>query len=145
VSDVQAAVIRVSPHAPIAWPTEPVTAAEVLLYGGYPGSLRDEGRRTAEIPFQWFVGSPLSVTNSYVKLHVDFDNFHQPLNPVPTINRALGGLSGGPVFRFVSAPVLERLELAAFITESQPTLGLVFARPSHCVRPDGTLDHDAAA
>jgi len=144
VSDVQAAAIRVSPHVPISWPSAPVTPAEVVLYGGYPGSLRDEGPRTAEIPFQWFVGSPLSVTSSYVKLRVDFENFHQPLNRLPILNTELGGLSGGPVFRFVSGPVVERLELAGFISESQPNLGLVYARPAHCVLADGTLDRNAA-
>ena len=45
-------------------------------------------------------------------------------------------MGGAPVFRLVPAPI-ERLELVAFIYESQPSLSLVFARPSHYVTEDG--------
>ena len=145
VPEVQIAAIRVSAHAPLVWPVPPVRMKEVLLYGGYPGSLRTEGEPIAELPFQWFVGSPLSITPSYVKLRVDFEDFHQPLKSTEEINTILGGISGGPVFRFVPAPPIERLELIGFIVESEPSLGLVLVRPAHCITADGLLDHDAAA
>ena len=145
VSPIQLAQIRVSPFAPVAWPTGRVTTDDVLLYGGFPGAIRAEGQETADISFQWFVGSPISITPGYIKFRIDFDQFHQPLAKQEDINRVLGGISGGPVMKFVSGPLIERLELVGFITESQADLGLVFARPAQCIRVNGHLDHDAAA
>jgi len=132
-------------HAPVAWPTNRVTASDVLLYGGFPGSLRVEGLVTAELPFQWFAGAPISVTPGNIKLHLDLKNFRQPLTTDPLSNLELGGMSGGPVFRVISAPPVERLELVGFIFESQMGLELVYARPAHCITSSGTMDFDAAA
>jgi hypothetical protein len=145
MSQIQTAAIRVRPYAPVSWPAAPVRMEEILLYGGYPGSLRAEKVEIAELPFQWFVGSPLSITSSYIKLRVDFEEFYQPLSPAAEINTALGGMSGGPVFRFVPAPPIERLELVGFVVESQPSMGLVYVRPAHSVTAAGNFDHDAAA
>ena len=53
-------------------------------------------------------------------------------------------MSGGPVFRLVPAPPIERLELVGFIYESQPSLSLVYARPSHYITEHGEVDENAA-
>ncbi len=143
VSPVVVAASGASSHAPLTWPTREVSVGEVLLYDGYPGSLRVEHEVTADLPFQWFAAAPISVTPENVKLHIDLENFHQPLRGANIPNVELGGISGGPVFRLVSAPI-ERLELVAFIYESQPSLSLIYARPSHYIAEDGRIDEDAA-
>jgi hypothetical protein len=144
-SPLQLALVGARANVPFTWPpSRNVTEADMLIYGGYPGSLRREGGAVADLSFQWFVSSPISVTSAYIKLHVDFTDFHEPLVGVSEINRVLGGISGGPVFRFIPAPPIERLELVGFVVESAPEFGLVFARPAHCIRSDGTLDPDAA-
>lgn len=144
ISPVIVAASGASPHTPLIWPTRAVSGSEVLLYGGHPGSLRVEREATAELPFQWFAGPPISVTPENIKLHIDLENFHQPLGDASIPNVELGGMSGGPVFRLVAAPPIERLELVGFIYESQPSLSLVYARPSHYITENGQIENDAA-
>ena len=146
--DVSAVVVAASggsPHAPLIWPTLEVTTGEALLYGGYPGSLRVEHETTADLPFQWFAGAPISVTPENIKLHIDLKNFHQPFGDASISNVELGGMSGGPVFRLVPAPPIERLELVGFVYESQPSLSLIYARPAHYITEQGQIDRDAAS
>jgi hypothetical protein len=100
---------------------------------------------TADLPFQWFAGAPLSVTPENLKLHIDLENFHRPLQGKDVPNAELGGMSGGPVFRLIPAPPIERMELVAFIYESQPSLSLVYARPSHYITEDGFISEETAA
>lgn len=138
LSNVVVAATGAVPHTPDVWPTQQVNTSAVMLYGGYPGSLRDEHEYTADLPFQWFAGAPISVTPENVKLHIDLENFHSPLGSNTPENLELGGMSGGPVFRLISAPI-ERLELAAFIYESQPGLSLVYARPAHYITEEGHI------
>ncbi|MDB5815720.1 MAG: hypothetical protein JWN23_2837 [Rhodocyclales bacterium] len=142
VSEVVVAASDALAHASVSWPTRAVLANEVLLYGGYPGLLRVEHETTADMPFQWFAGAPISVTPENVKLHLDLKNFHQPLTGSSIGNLELGGMSGGPVFRLVTTPI-ERLELVAFIYESSPSWSLVFARPSHYITEQGQIDENA--
>jgi len=78
VSEVIVAAAGASAHESITWPTREALVNEVLLYGGYPGALRVEHERTAEIPFQWFSGIPISITPKNLTLHIDWGNFHQP-------------------------------------------------------------------
>jgi hypothetical protein len=127
------------PYAAVTWPSSEVSVNDVLLYGGYPGALRGEHEATADLPFQWFAGTPISVTTENLKLHIDWGNFHQPLKGQRRDNVDMGGFSGGPVFRLVPALPVERLELVAFIYEWQPALSLLFARPSHYIADNGQL------
>lgn len=129
-----------SVHESVIWPTRETSLNDVLFYGGYPGALRIEHKATADLPFQWFAGAPISVTSENLKLHIDWGNFNQPFKGQRIDNGDMGGLSGGPVFRLVPAPPVERLELIGFIYEWQPSLSLLFARPSHYIIEDGLLD-----
>lgn len=144
VSEVIVAAAGASAHESVTWPTNEASVGEVVLYGGYPGALRVEHMATADIPFQWFAGTPLSVTPENLKLHIDWENFHQPFEGQNIDNVNMGGFSGGPVFRLVPASPVERLELIAFIYEWEPSLSLLFARPAHYIAMDGQLDEHAA-
>ena len=132
-----------APHTPTAWPTPRAHVKEIMLYGGFPGSLREEHEYTADLPFQWFAGAPISVTPENVKLHIDLANFHRPLVGSTPGNIELGGMSGGPVFRLITTPI-ERLELVAFIYEHSLLLSLVYARPSGYIAEDGGINEDPA-
>ena len=144
VSEVILAAAGASAHESVTWPTREALVREVLLYGGYPGALRVEHETTADIPFQWFAGTPISVTSENLKLYIEWGNFHQPLEGQSIDNVDMGGFSGGPVFRLVPAPPVERLDLVAFIYEWQPSLSLLLARPAHYIAVDGQLDEHAA-
>jgi hypothetical protein len=144
VSEVIVTAAGASAHEAIGWPTREVLAGEVLLYGGYPGALRVENENTADIPFQWFAGTPISTTKENLKLHIDWRNFHQPIRGQTIGNINMGGFSGGPVFRLVLAPPVERLELVGFLYEWQPELSLLLARTAHYIAVDGKLNERAA-
>lgn len=144
ISPVIAASSGAYPHSPPQWPTNPVLQGDLLMVGGYPGTLRVEHSESADIPFQWFSGRVTSTSSSNIILHIDRDNFHCPLNENQLTNQSLGGLSGGPVFRVVTDPI-ERLELVGVIYEYQETLGLVYARPARCITKEGSIDADIAA
>lgn len=139
VSEIVVAASECFPHTPLLWPTREVSTSDALLYGGYPGSLRAEHEAKADFPFQWFSWAPKSVTPENIKLYIDLENFHQPLHGASVPNIELGGMSGGPVFRVVPQPI-ERLELVGFIYESQSSLSLVYARPSHYITELGEFD-----
>ena len=140
VSEIIVAAAGASAYESITWPTHEASVGEVVLFGGYPGSLRVEYEGTADIPFQWFAGTPISVTRENLKLHIDWGSFHQPFRGQSIDNVDMGGFSGGPVFRLVPAPPVERLELIGFIYEWEPALSLLLARPSHYIAEDGQLD-----
>ena len=111
---------------------------DVVLLGGYPGQLREERLATADIAFQSIAGAATSVSESNVTLQVEFRELHWPNHRSKEFNQALGGMSGGPVFRFVPTPI-ERLELVAFIYEHQASFGLLLARPAQSVSMNGSL------
>ncbi|TKB60376.1 MAG: hypothetical protein E8D48_13280 [Nitrospira sp.] len=139
VSEVIVAAAGAAPYTSVTWPSREASASDVVLYGGYPGALRVEHETTADIPFQWFAGTPISVTSENLKLRIDWENFHQVFEGQSIGNADMGGFSGGPVFRLVPAPPVERLELVAFIYEWEPSLSLLFARPAHYIAMDGQL------
>ena len=139
VTELVAAAAGVGFHSVISWPPRPVEQDEVVLFGGHPGILREEKHVTAEMPFQWFAGRVTSVSPTNIALHLDLSNLHWPQGDESPFNPELGGMSGGPVFRFISGPVLERLELVGFIYEYQPGFELMLARPAQAVQGNGLL------
>lgn len=49
--DILLAATGVAIHHPVRWPPEPIAEREVVLFGGFPGILREERTTTAELPF----------------------------------------------------------------------------------------------
>lgn len=125
-------------HAPREWPPQRLSEGEVIMCAGFPGKLREEQESTAEFPFQWFVGRATNVSSQNISLHLDLDNLHVPLSAESKLNRVLGGMSGGPVFRFVANPI-EHLELVGVIYEYHQSYELMLARPAMLFRPDGSI------
>ena len=144
VSDVLVGSTGGSFHLPITWPTKPLLESDALLLGGYPGTLRVEKAVTADLPFQWIAGKVNSTSNSNIGIHLDLANLHWPLHPGETFNKQLGGMSGGPVFRFVSYPI-ERLELVGVIYEYHEGYELMLARPAQFIHSNGLIIPNATA
>lgn len=128
-----------SVHHPPQWPTESVREREVVLFGGFPGILREAKDIEASFPFQTFVTATIAVSPDNIKLHVDLPNLHWPLHDGEKINPELGGQSGGPVFRVVEGAPIDRLELVGFIYEYSPSLDVMLARHASMVAPDGRI------
>jgi hypothetical protein len=54
-------------------------------------------------------------------LHLDLPNLHWPFHEGERINAALGGMSGGGVYRVIEGTPLDRIELVGFIYEYSET------------------------
>lgn len=124
-----------SHHTPPKWPPSPPDAGAALLYGGFPGKLREERGVVAELPFQWVASRAIDVTDQNIALEPNFETMNwqgQDANDDP------GGWSGGPVFRYVEDGLIAYAELVGFIYEF-PFSVSVLARHAGVVLPDGTL------
>lgn len=143
VSSVVVAGSGSSPSKPTSWPPAPVLTGDILLCGGHPGAIRREDGPTANLPFQWFLATAAS-SNKNVVLALELNDCHVPLTGDPLANHSLGGMSGGPVFKYVPPSPIERIELVGFIYEFQPTYGLMFARPANYIDKHGQISESAA-
>jgi hypothetical protein len=136
-------------HKPLNWPPVRIEKDEFVVYGGYPGILRENKVRTADLPFQWIAGGVSDATTHTIVLEPGFETLTW-LNPEPNrvFNRDFRGMSGGPVFRVVDDAIV-RLELVAVIyefmfdadSEGNP-IGdghTILARHADCVIADGML------
>ena len=104
------------------------------MYGGFPGTRRQEKGSVAELPFQWVAGRISDVTDQNIILEPRFESMQWQGSET---NADPGGWSGGPVFRSVDAPI-ERLELIGFIYEFS-LQEAVLARHADVVLADGNL------
>ena len=123
-----------SQHFPVTWPPSRVVPGELVLYGGYPGVLREEKGDTADLPFQWVCGRVNDVGQHNIVLEPAFDTgewFGDDRNSEP------GGMSGGPVFRLVDG-LIARMELVGFIHEF-PYEDAILARHADAVDADGMI------
>ena len=143
VSEVVVAGSGSSPSKPLAWPPSTVMRGDVLLCAGHPGALRKENSTTADLPFQWLLAAAAS-SNENITLTLELDDCHVPLAGAALQNHELGGMSGGPVFKYIPPCPLERIELVGFIYEFQPSYGLLFARPANFIDQSGKVIAGAA-
>lgn len=133
-------------NRPASWPPKPLAPGEWVIYGGYPGALKEP--KTGEIvwPFQSFTWRATDVTDSNIILHVDFPNLFWPGYEEKKMNDNLGGISGGPVFRIheVLDPETKKVlkvgfELVGIIHEYSEMMDTVRARHIRHVLADGSL------
>ena len=125
---------RKSYHHAVRWPPQCAQKSDAVIFGGFPGVLREEKGSTADLPFQWVAGRVSEVTDDAITLEPDFEKMRWQ---GPETNDNPGGWSGGPVFRSVEDEPIARLELIGIIFQS---LGQsVFARHADVVQADGKL------
>lgn len=133
-------------NRPASWPPAPLKDGELVIYGGYPGALREPKTGEITMPFQSFTTWKPQVTASNIILHVDFPNLFWPGHEEKRMNEDLSGISGGPVFRLneISNPETGAIlkvsfELVGIIYEYSTMMDSVLARPIHHVLSDGQL------
>jgi hypothetical protein len=127
-------------HHAIQWPPRRVQNSDAVVYGGYPGVLREEKGSIAELPFQWIAGRVSGVTEQNIVLEPEFQTSRwlgDAKNDDP------GGWSGGPVLRYAHEGLIERIELVGVIYEF-PLDEAVLARHVDAVLADGGL-HDGTS
>ena len=130
-------------HKPAVWPPPAAKAGDLVLYGGYPGVLRDFSPGEIEFPFQSFMWRPHEITDANIVLYLDFPNLLWPGHEGERINEELGGISGGPVFRIVEhldqPEKRAYYELVGIVYEIHESWDVVRARHIRHVQADGTL------
>jgi hypothetical protein len=110
-----------------------------LFYAGYPGTHRVEKDTTIDMSLETLFGPVSDVSGSSVLFVLDFEALHWPLHDHQEINRRLGGMSGGPVFRLIEQG-LTQLQFAGIVcAHADKELQLVFARSATVVSPDGRI------
>lgn len=118
------------------WPPTPGVGREMVLYGGYPATYREESEHELDVAFVWFaVWVETSGWNVNAALRIA-DSLTADTARVPA-HVDLGGWSGGPVFRILG-DVIERLELTAVIYEYTPVSEIVLAHCLSCIASDGS-------
>jgi hypothetical protein len=122
-------------HHAVQWPPTRAQKFDVVMYGGFPGVLREEKGHVAELPFQWVAGRVNDVSEQNIVLEPDFQTMRWQGSET---NDNPGGWSGGPVFRSVEDGPIARLELVGFIYEF-PLEQAVLARHADVVLADGSL------
>ena len=120
-------------HA-VRWPPRRAKKSDAVIFGGFPGVLREEKGSTADLPFQWVGGRVSEVTDDAITLEPDFEKMQwqgSETNDNPC------GWSGGPVFRSVEDEPIARLELIGiiYLLFGQSVL----ARHADAVKADGKL------
>ena len=128
------ASIQKSYHHAVRWPPHRAQESDVVLYGGFPGVLRESKGSTADLLFQWTASRVSAVTDDAITLEPDFEKMRWQ---GPETNDNPGGWSGGPVFRSVEDEPIARLEFIGIIFELLDSS--VFARHANAVEADGTL------
>ena len=86
----------------------------------------------------WGVVSAENVGDRHMSLRIDFGNSYGGARQEFHDSTALGGLSGGGIFRPVIEDGSARLEVVGFIVEGG-SFGIVRAVPASLLKPDGTV------
>lgn len=128
-------------HTTASWPPRPIRPGELVLYGGYPGVLKEPSGGQIVWPFQSFIWRVTDVTDANILMHVDFPNLFWPGHEEERINDNPRGISGGPVFRIIEDLPNRRvgLELVGIIYEYFEPWEVVQARHIRHVLADGSL------
>lgn len=134
-------------HRPPGWAPSPLKAGELVIYGGYPGALKEPDTGKIVWPFQSFTWWATEVTETNIVLHVDFPNLLWPGHEEEKMNENLGGISGGPVFRVIEHAnpdtkkvVKVNFELVGIIYEYIEMVQAVRAVHIRHVLADGSLN-----
>ncbi len=124
-------------HSTKYWPTEKGEKGEQIICGGYPGNRRTEKIGKVENDFVSFIGQITSINNRYLSIKLDLSTSVWPQGNSIGLNPDLGGISGGPVYRYISSPI-ERLEIIGFIYENWQS-EVLFASHANLILENGML------
>jgi hypothetical protein len=143
LSPILLAGSRASAHGAPSWPPGAVAESDIVILGGYPGLLRIEQTGRLGTPFVSFLAPIAQTSSDHSAIQLNLEDAYWPdgsggLAPASE----LGGMSGGPLFRYRPAPV-EYFELVGFIYEANTSYGIIFARHASCIDVSGRLAVDA--
>lgn len=127
---------------PRTWPPDPVTLEDVISLAGFPGVWREQDGVNKFTMFMFGHGATevVSVAQTHFVTRIELDRcvtFHS----IKEVSD-LGGMSGGPVFRWRRGEL--EPQLVGIVYEYQAEYDLLFIRSTGVLLPNGTLDYAAA-
>jgi len=143
ISPILLAASRASAHGAPKWPPEQLLESEIVILGGYPGLLRIERHRQLGTPFVSFIARVTQTSLDHSAIQLNLEDAYWPDGSGGLAPAAeLGGMSGGPLFRYCTKPV-EYFEIVGFIYEASTSYGIIFARHSSCIDGSGYIANGA--
>lgn len=133
ISTILLAASRASAHGAPTWPPGQLLESEIVILGGYPGLLRIEEQGQLGTPFVSFIARVAQTSLDHSAIQLNLEDAYWPdgsggLAPASE----LGGISGGPIFRYRTDPI-EYFEIVGFIYEASTSFGIIFARHASCI------------
>jgi hypothetical protein len=123
------------------WPPASLCQTEIVVLGGYPGNFRRERSGEVASSFVSFFVPVAQSSGMHSGFQLNLADSYWPDGSGGIPERAeLGGISGGPIFRYHPSPV-EFLELAGFIYEANAEFELIRGRHASCVDAFGRITH----
>lgn len=130
---------RVSAHGAPEWPPKQLLESEIVILGGYPGMLRIEQSGKLGTPFVSFIARVTQSSSDHSAIQLNLEDSYWPDGSGGLAPQSeLGGMSGGPLFRYRSE-TLEYFELVGFIYEASTSYGILFARHASCIDGAGKI------
>ena len=143
LSPILVAGSRSRPHGPPKWPPQEPLESEIVVLGGYPGLLRAEEQGRLATPFISFIDRVAQTSPDHSAVQMNLEKAYWPDGSGGLVSSSdLGGMSGGPLFRYRTEPV-EHFEIVGFIYEANTSYGLFFARHASCISSSGHIARGA--
>lgn len=138
VSEVLANASLSHIHRAPTWPPHEAQQGTLVIFGGWPGNLREERPGELGAFFASFITRLDESSDERVAAVLNMQEGIPTGDLVLPTSPDLGGASGGPVFEIREKPRVS-LTLVAFIYEYHRSYEIVFARHASFVNADGTL------
>lgn len=143
VSPILIAGSQIEAHAAHKWPPSSLKEKEIVALGGYPGSFRRERSTEVDFSFVTFFVPVAQASEGHSAFQLNLKDSYWPDGSGGVPERSeLGGMSGGPIFRYHPGPI-EFLELAGFVYQANSEFGLIRGRHASCVSRAGGIEHGA--
>ena len=139
VSPILIAGSGIRVQAAHTWPPASLREAEIVALGGYPGSFRRERSGEVDFSFVSFFAPVAQSSEEHSAFQLNLPDSYWPDGSGGVPERSeLGGMSGGPIFRYHPGPV-EFFELAGFIYEASAEFELIRGRHASCISAIGRI------
>jgi hypothetical protein len=127
-------------HRPQSWPPTRPDVADLVVYGGFPGTERLHRLVEVTYPLITVTGMVTEVTTQNVRVEVDYKRlFDADGTEGELVGFDPAGSSGGPVYRIVDTPAGPDIEIVAFVYEQSEGLTFMLGRHADVIRADGFL------
>lgn len=127
---------------PTDWPSPVVAAGESVVFGGFPGGLRERPAHDELVFGSWSSGGSPVTSSHEDRFSCQFEREHWVSSfggPHHMDLRALGGMSGGPAFVYRNL----HFEFAGIIYEFSEAFDLMFVRHASAINADGSIARPA--